>query len=108
MDEYNYETNYFFNSHVYTVKSVYRQKLRDATIKVSLCVLEEATRFIFDIEDTNKYKFLKKGAIITLHIGNGGYICIEEGKKLPEDDKIYCAEVKHTNPRIKLYRKNYK
>ena len=97
-----------FNSYVYTVKSVYRKKLRDGTTKVSLCVLEETTRFIFDIEDNNKYKFLKKGAVITVHIGNGGYICIEEGKKLSEDDKIYCAEVKHSNPRIKLRRKNHK
>ena len=97
-----------FNSHVYTVKSVYRKKLRDSTIKVSLYILEEDTRFIFDIEDTNKYKFLKKGAVITVHIGNGGYICIEEGKKLPRDNKIYCAEVKHTNPRIKHRRKIHK
>ena len=97
-----------FNSHVYTIKSVYRKKLRDSTIKVSLCVLEEDTRFIFDIEDTNKYKFLKKGAVITVHIGNGGYICIEEGKKLPRDNKIYCAEVKHTTPRIKHRRKIHK
>lgn len=97
-----------FNSYVYTIKSVYRKKLRDGTIKVSLCVLEENTRFIFDIDDTNKYKFLKKGAVITVHLGNGGYICIEEGKKLPEDKKIYCAEVKHINPRIKLRKKNHK
>jgi len=97
-----------FNSHVYTVKSVYRKKLRDGTIKVSLCVLEEDTRFIFDVKDTNKYKFLKKGAVITVHIGNGGYICIEEGKKLPRDNKIYCAEVKNTNPRIKHRRKIHK
>ena len=46
-----------FNSYVYTIKSVYRKKLRDGTIKVSLCVLEENTRFIFDIDHTNKYKF---------------------------------------------------
>ena len=97
-----------FNSHVYTVKSVYRKKLRDGTIKVSLCVLEENTRFIFDVEDIKKYKFLKKGAVITVHIGNGGYICIEEGKKLPEDAKIYCAELKHTDARIKFRRKTHK
>lgn len=97
-----------FNSYVYTVKSVYRKKLRDGTIKVYLCVLEEDKKFIFDIKDTNKYKFLRKGAIITVHLGNGGYICIEEGKKLPEGEKIYCAEVKHINARIKLRRKNHK
>ena len=74
-----------FNSYVYTVKSVYRKKLRDGTIKVSLCVLEEDKKFIFNIKDTSKYKFLRKGAIITVHLGNGGYICIEEGKKLLAD-----------------------
>lgn len=97
-----------FKSHVYTVKSVYRKKLCDGTIKVSLCVLEEEKRFIFNIYDANKYKFLKKGALITLHIWNGEYICIEEGKKQPKDDKIYYAEVKHTNAKIKLRRKNHK
>lgn len=70
-----------FTSHVYTVKSVYRKKLRDGTIKVSLCVLEEDKKFIFYIKDTNEYKFLKKGAIITINIGDDKYIYIKEGEK---------------------------
>ena len=94
-----------FNSYVYTVKSVYRKKLRDSTIKVFLTVLEKNEKFIFNVRDTINYKFLKKGTIITVHLGNGGYICIQEGKKLPENDSIYCSEVEHTNTRIKYRRK---
>lgn len=98
-----------FNSHVYTVKSVYRKKLRDDTIKVFLTVLETDRKFLFDIEDNNEYKFLKKGAIITIHLGNGRYICIQEGKKLPENDSIYYAEVKQIiDGRIKRRRKIHK
>ena len=97
-----------FNSYVYTVKSVYRKKLRDGTIKVSLRILEEDKKFIFDIKDINEYKFLKKSAVITVHLGNGGYVCIQEGKKLPEDEKIYYAEVEHIDARINHRRKNHK
>ena len=97
-----------FNSYVYTVKSVYRKKLRDGTIKVSLRILEEDKKFIFDIKDINEYKFLKKGAVITVHLGNGGYVCIQEGKKLPENEQIYYAEVEHIDARIKHRRKNHK
>ena len=75
-----------FNSHVYTVKSVYRKKLRDGTIKVSLRVLEEDARFIFNIKDTKEYKFFKKGAIITVNIGDDKYAHIQEGKKHFNED----------------------
>lgn len=96
-----------FNSYVYTVKSVYRKKLRNSTIKVFLTVLEKDEKFIFNVRDANNYKFLKRGAIITVHLGNGGYICIQEGKKLPENDSVYYSEVEHTNGRIK-YRRKYR
>lgn len=98
-----------FNSHVYTVKSVYRKKLRDGTIKVFLTVLETDRKFVFDIEDNNEYEFLKKGAIITIHLGNGRYIFIEEGEKLPENNKIYYAEVNYViNERNRRSKKNNK
>jgi len=97
-----------FNSHLYTVKSVYRKKIRPNTKRIFLRVLETNIRFIFDITDDNKYNFLKRGAIITLHLGNGNYINIQEGNKLPEDKKIYCATIEYTDPRIKYRREIYK
>lgn len=86
---------------VVSLKFVYRKKLRDSTIKVFLTVFEEDRKFIFDVKDINKYKFLKKGAIITVHLGNGNYACIQEGNKLPENESMYYAEVEHRNARIK-------
>lgn len=84
-----------FNSYVYTVKSVYRKKLRDGSIKVFLSILETGEKFIFVIETNDEFDFLKKGAIITVHLGNGGYACIEEGNKMPEKGKTYAADKKN-------------
>ena len=97
-----------FNSYVCTVKSVYRKRLRNGTIKVFLSILETDEKFIFNIKNNNEYRFLKKSAVITVHLGNGGYVCIQEGNKLPENGQIYYAEDKHINARINLRKKFHK
>jgi hypothetical protein len=97
-----------FNSYVCTVKSVYRKKLRDGTIKVFLSVLETDEKFIFNIKNNNDYKFLKKSVVITVHFGNDGYVYIQEGNKLPKNGQIYYAEIKHIDSRINLRRKFHK
>lgn len=80
-----------FNSHLYTVKSVYLQKDKDGVI-IHLDFEEEGSHkvtFLVREDEIDQLQFLKKGVLITVHIGNGGYVCVEEGTHLPEEGYIF-------------------
>lgn len=82
-----------FNSEVYTVKSVYRKKVAEG-INAYLKFYEGNYQFAFSSseKEINNYSFIKKGTIVTLHIGNGGYFCIEKGENRPINGCVYAME----------------
>lgn len=73
-----------FKSRVLTVKSVYRKKLGSDKVRIYLTFFETNEKIFFQNNKIDYYKFLKKGTVTTLHLGNGNYKFIEEGIHLPE------------------------
>lgn len=73
-----------FKSRVLTVKSVYRKKLDGDKVRIYLTFFETNEKIFFQEEQIDYYKFLKKGTVVTLHLGNGNYKFVEEGIHLPE------------------------
>lgn len=81
-----------FNSYLYTIKSIYRKKIEEEYV-VYLHFNETSESYAINVADIENMKGFKKGDLVTLHAGNGGYVCLEKGNMLPEDGKIKVAEV---------------
>lgn len=82
-----------FNSYLYTIKSIYRKKVKEGKHVVYLHFNETSESYAINVEDIANMKEFKKGDLVTLHAGNGGYVCLEKGNTLPEDGKIKVAEI---------------
>lgn len=82
-----------FNSYLYTVKSIYRRKMPDGKLLVCLRFNETKEQYRAQVEDVNLVAGIKKGDLVTIHVGNGGYMCIEKGDKMPKDGQIMSCEV---------------
>ncbi len=82
-----------FNSYLYTVKSIYRRKMTDGKLLVCLRFNETKEQYRAQVEDVNLVAGIKKGDLVTIHVGNGGYMCIEKGDKMPKDGQIMSCEV---------------
>lgn len=82
-----------FNSYLYTVKSIYRRKMPDGKHLVSLRFNETKEQYRAQVDDLTLVKDIKKGDQVTIHLGNGGYMCIEKGDKMPKNGQILSCEV---------------
>lgn len=82
-----------FESKIVTIKSIYRKKLVSGRYTVYLRLNETSEGYMFNVESLDFAKELKRGDLITLHIGNGGYISIEKGNTLPQDGTIRTYEI---------------
>jgi hypothetical protein len=65
----------------------------DGSHIVSLRFNETKEQYRAKVEDITLVAGIKKGDQVTLHVGNGGFICIEKGDKMPRDGKIMSCEV---------------
>ena len=82
-----------FESKTVTIKSIYRKKLVSGRYKVYLRLNEISESYLFNVENLDFVKEFKRGDLITLHLGNGDYISIEKGNKLPQDGTIRTCEI---------------
>ena len=82
-----------FNSYLYTIKSIYRKKIAEGKHVVYVRFNETSESYAINVKDLENMKGFKKGDLVTLHAGNGGYILLEKGNTLPENGKIKVAEV---------------
>ena len=77
-----------FTAEALTIKSIYRQKLKDGKYNVHIRFCERVESYTFNVEKIDWAEGFKKGEIVTLHEGNGGYYCIEKGNTVPQDGSI--------------------
>lgn len=77
-----------FESKLCTIKSIYRKKLVNGRYVVYLQLNEISVGYMFYVDNLDLVKEFKRGDLITIHLGNGGYLCIEKGNKLPQDGTI--------------------
>ncbi len=82
-----------FNSYLYTVKSIYRRRLEDGKYQVYLRFNETKEQITTVLDDLSLLQGVKRGELITVHLGNGGYMCIEKGNKMPQNGRIMSCEV---------------
>lgn len=82
-----------FNSYLYTVKSIYRRRLEDGKYQVYLRFNETKEQITTKLDDPSLLQGLKRGELVTVHLGNGGYMCIEKGDKMPKNGQILSCEV---------------
>ncbi len=82
-----------FNSYLYTVKSIYRRRLEDGKYQVYLRFNETKEQITTKLDDLSLLQGLKRGELVTVHLGNGGYMCIEKGDKMPKNGQILSCEV---------------
>ena len=81
-----------FNSYLYTVKSIYRRKLPSGKHVVYLRFNETNEQYAAKVADIGLVAGIKKGDTVTLHVGNGGYMCIKKGNHMPKEGKVMCCE----------------
>jgi len=77
-----------FTAEALTIKSIYRQKQKDGKYNVHIHFCEKTDHYVFNVERIDWAEGLKKGDVVTLHEGNGGYYCIEKGNTVPQDGSI--------------------
>ena len=82
-----------FESKTFTIKSIYRKKLGNGRYVVYLQLNETSAGYMFYVDNLDFIKEFKRGDLITLHLGNGGYISIEKGNKLPQDGTVRTCEI---------------
>lgn len=82
-----------FKSNTFTIKSLYRKKLPSGRYKVYLRLNETSEAYLFYVDNLDFIKELRRGDLITLHVGNGGYISVEKGNKLPQDGTTRACKV---------------
>lgn len=82
-----------FNSYLYTVKSIYRRRLTDGNYIVYLRFNQPSEPVVARVKNISLVAGIKKGDLVTVHLGNGGYVIIEKGDKVPKDGKILSCKV---------------
>ena len=82
-----------FKSRALTIKSIYRKKIFDSRYDVYLRFNEIDERYIVPTYTINRFKDFKRGDLVTIHEGNGGYFAIEKGNTVPQDGKILSLQV---------------
>jgi len=82
-----------FDSKVLTIKSIYRKKIAKEKYIVFLHFNETNEPYSCITNNIGLLKGLKKGDLVTLHVGNGGYVSIEKGDTIKQDGSIRCCVV---------------
>ena len=82
-----------FKSEICTIKSIYRKKLNDGNYIVFLHFNEDPETYVVYVNNLELLKGFKKGDMVTIHVGNGGYFCIEKGNVAPQDGQIRIFEI---------------
>jgi len=82
-----------FESRALTIKSIYRKKIVDGRYDIYLRFNEIEERYIVPTYTINRFKDFKRGELVTIHEGNGGYFAIEKGNTVPQDGKILSLQV---------------
>ena len=82
-----------FNSKALTIKSIYRKKIVDGRYDVYLRFNEIEERYIVKKYNIDRFKDFKRGDLVTIHEGNGGYFAIEKGNTVPQDGSILSLQV---------------
>ncbi|MBE5813065.1 MAG: hypothetical protein E7314_05370 [Clostridiales bacterium] len=82
-----------FNSRALTIKSIYRKKIVDGRYDVYIRFNEIEERYIVPTYKIERFKYFKRGDLVTIHEGNGGYFAIEKGNTVPQDGKILSLQV---------------
>lgn len=99
-----------FDSKCFKIKSIYRKKAKNGTIsQIYLRLEEDQNHYVFYDLDAIEYLEnlgLKRGDLITIHYGNGGYHRIEKGNTVPESAVIaYVRPIVHKKVSYKRSKK---
>lgn len=78
-----------FKSDAVTIKSIYRKKLKNGKYVVHLRFNERVEPYSVKTDRLDCFKGMKKGELVTIHVGNGMYFAIEKGNKVPQDHVLY-------------------
>ena len=82
-----------FNSRALTIKSIYRKRIGDRRYDVYLRFNEISEQYVLPTYKIERFKDFKRGDLVTIHEGNGGYFAIEKGNTVPQDGKILSLQV---------------
>ena len=82
-----------FKSDAVTIKSIYRKKLENGKYVVYLRFSEKTERYSVKTDDVDCFKGMKKGELVTIHVGNGRYFAIEKGNTVSQDGRVRYCEI---------------
>jgi len=82
-----------FKSDAVTIKSIYRKKLKNRKYVVYLRFSEKTERYSVKTDDVEDFKGMKKGELVTIHVGNGSYFAIEKGNNVSQDGSVRYCEI---------------
>lgn len=82
-----------FKSRALTLKSIYRKKLSDGQYNIYLRFNEIDDHYIVPTDSLDLVKDFKRGDLVTIHEGNGGYFAIEKGNTVPQEGSILSLQV---------------
>ena len=82
-----------FESRALTIKSIYRKKVLDGKYSIYIRFNEIAERYTVLTDNLKSVKGFKRGDLVTIHEGNGGYFSMEKGNTVPKDGKIRYCEI---------------
>jgi hypothetical protein len=82
-----------FESKALTIKSIYRKKVFKGKYNIYIRFNEKAERYTILTDNLKWTKDFRRGDLVTIHEGNGGYFSIERGNTVPKDGKIRYCEI---------------
>lgn len=82
-----------FESKALTIKSIYRKEVFKGKYNVYIRFNEMTERYTVITDNLKSVKGFKRGDLVTIHEGNGGYFSMEKGNTVPQDDKIKYCEI---------------